>query len=164
MRHPYIFLLTMVLVASCGFHLRGSQPQTSSDLASIYLSENRADDIAAEVRAQLRSAGTSIVTTRDKAEYLLRLSNESISQTVLSVSAATGRAEEFQLTLTVTMSVSDRQDNELIADQVIRLARDYTFDAEAVLGTASQQRILEAELVQQAAAQIIRRLHAVSRK
>jgi len=164
MKHYYLFLLTILFIASCGFHLRGSRPQAQSTDSAIYLSETGAAGVAAEVRSQLRAAGASLATGRDAADFILRLSNETIDQSVLSVSAVTGKVEEFQLILTVTMSVTDRKNNQLIADQPVRLARDYTFDTEAVLGSAFQRSILEEELVKQAASQIIRRLDTIARK
>ena len=79
------------------------------------------------------------------------------------VNAETGKVEEYQLTLTVRMSVVDGEDNEIISGQSIQVARDYPFDEQSVLGSIAEQRVLEREMIRQAAAQIVRRLDSVVR-
>ena len=151
------------VIAACGFHLRGSQADAGSEVEQLYLQTAGTTGVADEVRSQLQASETTILNSSVGAELTLNLTNQSLAKTVLSVSSVTGKVEEYQLTLSVLMSVFDAEKNDLISNQTIRVTRDYTFDENAVLGTVTEEKALTEELTRQAATQIIRRLNAVTR-
>jgi len=169
MRRLFPLLLPLLLLSACGFHLRGSRPQAEVDsVSSVYIRAERAADLAREVTAQLKDADIEVVADPDKAEYLLTLSNSRVERNVLSVNAQTGKAEEYQLLLTVKMSVARMSEvhaggEPLVADEAVQVERDYTFDEDAVLGKYSEEQVLEEEMTQLAANRIIRRLNAAAR-
>ena len=164
MKLYYSLLLSLLLLtSSCGFHLRGSQDSGMSAISAIKLNDNGAPGIGAEVRSLLESSGTRITAPDETAPYSLVLTEQYLNKAILSVSAITGKIEEYQLTLTVKMTVADKDQNELLSGQLIRITRDYAFDDEAVLGSATEQRVLEQEMSRQAASQILRRLAALTR-
>jgi outer membrane lipopolysaccharide assembly protein LptE/RlpB len=150
------------MAASCGFHLRGSTPKTDSALSHLYLSASEASAVANELRLQLGTAGTTLVGDRDLAQYRLRLDDYNIEQTVLSVSAITGKAEEYQLQLTVRMTVMDQENSPVIDNQLIRISRDYAFDDTAVLGSVTERDELITEMTKLAATQIIQVLNTLN--
>lgn len=162
MKIHYSLLLALLLTTSCGFHLRGSQTGTAIEIASIAVSDTTATGVGNEVRALLQGYGTTIAASPSEAEFGLQLTDQLLNKSVLSVSPIDGKVEEYQLTLTVRMTVTDASRTSLLSGQQIRVARDYAFDDEAVLGSVSEQRILEQEMIRQAASQIIRRLAALS--
>jgi LPS-assembly lipoprotein len=161
--HDYLLLAFLLLTTSCGFHLRGSESGTAIDISSITVSDASAVGVGNEVKALLQAYGTTIAASTSEAEFGLQLTEQLLSKTVLSVSPIDGKVEEYQLTLTVRMTVTDTNQTSLLSGQQIRVARDYAFDDEAVLGSVSEQRILEQEMIRQAASQIVRRLAALSR-
>lgn len=164
MKPHYVLLILLMLTASCGFHLRGSQTATVTAISSIAITNTSASETAGAVTAQLQASGSTIVTGADKPEYSLQLSDQIINKSVLSVSPITGKVTEYQLTLTVNMSVTDANQTGLLTGQSIRVTRDYTFDDSAVLGSVADQHKIEQEMIQQAASQIVRRLGALVQK
>ena len=162
MKTQTLLIFLLFSLAACGFHLRGSQQTTAVEVAKVYVSSLGANKVAREVKLQLQGAGASAVASVGEAEYTLRLERENFDQTVLSVSATTGKVEEYQITLTVTMSVVDASGKELLVGEGIRLARDFTFDEDVVLGKAAEEDVLRGDLIRQIAAQILRRLNAVT--
>ncbi len=164
MKPHYVLLILIMLTASCGFHLRGSQTATVTGISSIAITNTSASETASAVTAQLQASGSTIVTGADKPEYSLQLSDQIINKSVLSVSPITGKVTEYQLTLTVNMSVTDANQTGLLTGQSIRVTRDYTFDDSAVLGSVADQHKIEQEMIQQAASQIVRRLGALVQK
>ena len=142
---------------SCGFQMRGSQSLTTADISSLDLHSATASDLAREVRTQLQLAGVAV---RTGADYTLLLANENYNRAVLSVSPRTGKAEEFQLTLTARMSLAKADGSDLISNELIRVSHDYLFDEDALLGKASEENVLKENLRRRAAADIIRRVHA----
>lgn len=164
MRIAWLLIPLLFLTAACGFHLRGSQPQAEVDaISSIYIRANRAGDIAREVTARLEQAGITILPEAEQAEYQLTLANERFERDVLSVSAQTGKAEEYRLILTVHMSVTHSDDGLLLDNETVEVSRDYTFDEDAVLGTFSEEQVLREEMTRRVTSQIVSRLNATAR-
>jgi LPS-assembly lipoprotein len=162
---PGILLLIFIflMLNACGFHLRGSSQGGYSAISSLYILDSNASDIGENVRSQLSLAGTEITNSSESAQYALRLYGYNVNQSVLSVSALTGKVEEFQLSMSVRMTLNDQENNELLSDQVIRVTRDYAFDERTVLGSESERALLIDEMSRQTASQIIRRLVTVIR-
>ena len=166
MRSKYFILplsIIAILITSCGFHLRGSQPDSKSELSSVYIIDSDASTVGNAVRNQLSLSGTRVTSAPDEADYTLHLFNQSVSQSVLSVSADTGKVEEYQLQLSVMMTVSDINKNERIANQQIRINGNYAFDNLAVLGSENERQLLVSDMTKQAASQVIRRLNSLGR-
>ncbi len=163
MKTQYLIIVLLFTLSACGFHLRGSQQKTSVEISKVFVSNISGGSVANEVKLQLVSASARSVESADKAKYILRLEKEFIDRSVLSVSADTGKVEEYQLTLTVFLTLIDSKGKELITGDEIRLSRDYTFDEDAVLGKFEEEKVLRDELVSEAASEIIRRLDAEAR-
>jgi len=155
-------VLISVLSISCGFHLRGSTPTAETSLSHLYIYEEDSSPVGNELESLLVISGTTLVTERELANFHLTLHDYNIEQTVLSVSAATGKAEEYQLQLTIRMTVTDRDENEVINNQLIRINRDYAFDDTAVLGSVTERDVLINELTKLAATQIVRVLDTLT--
>ena len=154
MRHLLVF--TLLLLTSCGFHLRGSValPPTLSDIAV----KGATTDIAPDLRIALKNAGVRVV---DSATMVLQLRAEQYGKRVLSVDTL-GRAQEYGLSYTVRFSLKDMAEGKngvvWISDSVVTKTRDLRFDAAAVLGTANEQTQLNAEMRHDAVLQILRQL------
>lgn len=133
-------------------------------MPGITIDDISASGVGTEVRALLEAAGTNVNPETAATAWRLNLREQLLNKSVLSVSPVTGKVEEYQLTLTVRMSVQDAGNTELLAGQSIRVSRDYAFDDEAVLGSVSEQRVLEQEMIRQAASQVVRRLDALARR
>ena len=160
MKTHYLIIVLFFTLSACGFHLRGSQQKTSVEISNVFVSNIGGESIAKEVKLQLAGAGARAVASADKAKFVLRLEKEFFNRSVLSVSADTGKVEEYQLTLAVSLTLIDSKGKELISGDEIRLVRDYTFDEDAVLGKFEEEKVLRDELVSEAASEIIRRLNA----
>jgi LPS-assembly lipoprotein len=160
----YLILICIAfIISACGFHLRGSGPGGYSAISSLYIVDSNASNIGENVRSQLALSGTEITDSSNSAQYALRLYGYGINQSVLSVSALTGKVEEFQLSMSVRMTLTDSNNNELLSNQLIRITRDYAFDERTVLGSESERALLIDEMTRQSASQIIRRLLTVIR-
>jgi LPS-assembly lipoprotein len=157
MKTQYLLIVILFLVSACGFHLRGSQKNSRNEVdLKVYLVSNRANTVAPIVKSQLANAVDNVA----EAQYTLKLEREFFDQTVLSVSASTGKVEEYQITLSLYMTIIDAKGTELLLDEEIRLVRDYTFDEDAVLGKFAEEEVLREELSDQLAGEVMQRLNA----
>jgi LPS-assembly lipoprotein len=162
MKTQYLFILLLLTLSACGFQLRGTQQKGSAsvNVSKVYVSNTGAGSIAIQVKSQLRGSGSTIVSSVTDAKYILNLSREAYEQNVLSVSAQTGKVEEYQLTLSIVMSVLDSAGKELVLGEQIQVFREYTFDEDAVLGKFAEEQVLREDLTSQAASEVLLRLNS----
>ena len=146
-------LLVVATLAGCGFQMRGNQGLTVADISSLNIRSAAARDLTREVKSQLQLSGISVSSTAD---YTLSLENETYMRTILSISPATGKAEEFQMTLTALVSLSRTDTGGLIRNELVTVTRDYLFDEDALLGKASEEDLIRENLRTLAAGNIIR--------
>ena len=158
--HTVFFML--LLMQGCGFQLRGTGAKYDvGDIDSVYIAESAAGRIAAQIKSRLVVAGIKVENSARDADYSLHLHNEAFAQNIQSVSAKTGKAREFQIVFSVLIRISKASGERPVEDERITVAKDYTFDEEALLGKSSEEDVIREELLKQAAAHIVRRLLAV---
>lgn len=153
------FVLTLILIAltACGFQLRGAHSPTAPGITRLNLRSIAADDLAREVKSQLQTAGVTIAADAD---YTLTLAHENYKRSVLSVSPRTGKAEEFQLTLSARMTIARKGAQDLVSNEPVSASRNYLYDEDVLLGKTSEKNVLKENLRRQVATSIILRLNA----
>ena len=152
-----LFIFTLLLLAGCGFHLRGSAelPPALSEIAV----KDGATDIAPDLRYALENAG---VRVSDSAAMVLQIRAEQYDKRVLSVDSV-GRAREYDLSYTVRFLLKEEgiagdKGVVWISEVPVTQARELRFDAAAVLGTAREEAQLKTEMRHDAILQILRQL------
>jgi LPS-assembly lipoprotein len=146
----------LLLLTACGFHLRGSV-QLPPELSTMAVVDTRpVTDIAPELRRGLKNTG---VTVSASAPMVLQLKSEQYGKRVLSVDSA-GRAQEYGLSYTVRFLLIGTEGAVWLPEATVTQTRDLRFDPAVVLGTASEETQLKAEMRQDAVLQILRRLQA----
>ena len=159
----YLILLS-VLMASCGFHLRGNQ-DLSAVLPEVQI---QGTSIHSDLGRELKRALTnSKVNVLDDSAVLLSVTRDDFSKRVLSLDSA-GRANQYELKYQLSFSLikkeSSKSDSkkqhvvDLIPSQNITAKREYVFDADLVLAKADEETRLNNDMRQAAILQLIRRL------
>ena len=157
-----MMICLLLLTSACGFHLRGSQT-TDFDISNIYINPSSAPKLAKEVTSQLSGSGVSLANSTQDADYVITLKEERFDKSVLSVSAATGKVEEFQIVYNAKMDAVHTDGKSIVENDRIRVTRDLTFDENAVLGKFSEEGVVQEDLIRSAASQVLRRLQALLR-
>lgn len=149
--------LLALLLASCGFQLRGA-----ADLPfdTLYL-PGATSGIALELKRNIQSgSATRVVDDPQAAQARLEFSEETRSKEILALSSA-GRVREYRLVYRVGFRVGDGKGNDFVPPSTVTLTRDITYDDAVALAkeTEEQQlfRDMQADMVQQ----IMRRVSAV---
>ena len=161
MKSRVLLLLTLFMLTACGFHLRGSQSSTFN-ISNIYIDASNAPQLGREVKGRMKGAGVIVNESPANASYILTLKEERFEKSVLSVAADTGKVEEFLIKYSAKMDARDNDGKQLINNETINLARDYTFDETAVLGEFSENQLLRKDLVVRASSQVLRRLQTLT--
>ncbi len=160
-------LLLAALVQGCGYQLRGQALQVKAqaqartqDGYQVHVSA-AAGPLADTLTSQLVVSGIRLADGIKDADYVLTLSGEKFERQVVSVSPATGKVEEYLIVFSVRISISDAGGKDLVLGQLVRASGDYAFDEDAALGKFSEEETIREELLEQVAAQIIRRLNTL---
>lgn len=159
-RIPPLFGAVALLLASCGFQLRGEAP---TGLKALYVSADTASAVAVDIRRSLASTPTRATRSPAGAEAHLRILTESRDKSIYTITAA-GRVFEHQLRLLVTyqMTVPGREE-PVIPPSQIELRRIVTYSESAPLAKEAEEALLYRDMIAEAASQILRRIAAVRR-
>jgi LPS-assembly lipoprotein len=154
---PLAALLLAVLVAGCGFQLRGAQGS-----ALPYKTLHIALPESAEVRIWLEryiraGGGATLVDERSAAEAVFEQLEDSRQKTILSINAQ-GRVRENRLQLTYRFRVVNAKGQEIVAPNELSLSRDVTYDDSNVLAKEGEERLLWRDMTSELVNQIMRRL------
>lgn len=139
-----------LLLTACGFHMR-SADSAGIPADRVYLDIGGSGDTGRDVREQLRLTDTVLTETAEESEYILRVTGQQYDRSVLSVSPRTGKVEEYELTLSVLLSVTTPEGETLVNNDRISASRDYIFDETAVIASGDEQQLLREEMTRQIA-------------
>ena len=157
-RRQFLALTAALLVAGCGFQLRRYD---GVPFASLYLDAPTGSPVAQRLRTLLVAGErTRLTATAAEAEAILKLSNDSRSKTILSLSGA-GRVTEYRLGLQISYSVVSPDGRVLAETEGIELVRDLTYDDALLLAKGAEEALLYRDMDENAALRILRRLQAL---
>lgn len=145
-----------MMLAACGFQLRGQQNYVFKRLA---IAGAPAPVAARLTRMVQGGSDTVVVTTRPNADAILTLS-ESRGQSTLTLNSL-GVAEEYQLNYALTYSLVGADGAVLIPPSVIALNRAMTYSSKYTLAKQQEADLLYADMQNDAVDQLVRRLGAV---
>ncbi|MEX0951432.1 MAG: LPS assembly lipoprotein LptE [Gammaproteobacteria bacterium] len=156
-------LLIPLLLAACGFQLRGSSGLGIDDDIRIHLDTSGGGEIGLEVQEQMELTGITLVASTENPDYMVGVNNHRYRRDILSASPLSGRVQEYELYVGVDLSVV-RNDGEVLVDrELLDASRDYAFDETAVLASGDEQALIREELEQLVSTQALLRLQAAIR-
>jgi LPS-assembly lipoprotein len=151
--------LLCLLLASCGFQLRGEGAATTG-LKSIHVPGT---GVAQEIRRSLASTSTKVLQTAKDAEAVLRVLSENREKTVQTVTGA-GRVYEFQLTLIVRYELTvPGRDAPVIPPSEAIARRLITYSEAAPIAKENEEQLLFRDMQLELADRILRQV-AIARR
>jgi LPS-assembly lipoprotein len=151
-----IAFVLAVLLASCGFQLRGT-----ADLPfdTIYM-PNTSGGIALDLKRNIQTGTrTTVVDDQKKAAAILEFSQEARQKVILSLSTG-GRVSEYRLLYRVGFRVHDGKGGDYLPLNTIQLQRDITFNDADVLSKETEEQLLYRDMQSDMVQQIMRRIAA----
>jgi len=161
-RGRLVSLLAAVLLAGCGFHLRGAAvvPEV---MERTYLQGVPVDSaLAQEVEAVVEGAGGKVVQRLADATAILQLGSERTDRRIASVDAS-GKVREYALHYSLPFSLLSPGGDVLLAERTVETSRSYNFDAGNVLGAGSEEALLLREMRGFAVRQMLRQVRMAAR-
>lgn len=162
-RHTAILFLLALLLAGCGFHLRGAI-DLPADLQPMHLQGiSKYSAFGLELKRTLEGNGVEIVDNVAAARVVLKLTNVRYDRRLLTVSAQSGKVTEYELHYSAEVSLHDRKGTVLLAPQRLQQIRDYTYDQNNILGKGNEEALIRKDMQRALVRQILNRLQARSR-
>jgi LPS-assembly lipoprotein len=153
-------MLVAVLVAGCGFQLRGS---SSLPFDTIYV-PGSSGGVALDLKRAIESSSkTRVVDTPKSAQAVFQLIGATQEKEILSLTGA-GRVREYRLHYRVTYRVHDPKGRDLIPSTTLNQTRDVTFNDSAVLAKEAEDQLLYRDMQTDMVQQILRQLAAAKAK
>ncbi len=149
----------MLLLAACGFQLRGS---AAVPFQTLYI-PNAKTGIALDLKRNIE-AGTNakVVDDPKAADAILELSGEAREKIILSLTAA-GRVREFRLRYRVSYRVHDGKGGEYVPPSNVQLQRDVTYNDAEILAKEAEEQLLFRDMQSDMVQQVMRRLASAER-
>ena len=147
-------LVLCILVASCGFRLRGT---ADVPFETLYLPAS-GGGIALDLKRNIQ-AGTNAKVVDDPkvADAVLQFTEEVREKEILSLTA-TGRVREFKLRYRVGFRVHDNKGGDYVPQTRLELSRDIGFNDSEVLAKEAEEQLLFRDMQSDMVQQIMRRL------
>jgi LPS-assembly lipoprotein len=161
--HPssLIPLAATLLVAACGFQLRGV---ATLPFESIFVQAAPKSLLAQELKRAVRSgSSTRVAEQADRAEVTLQILSEAQERQILSLTGG-GRVAEYQVKYRVLFRLTDVKQREHIPASEILVSRDYSYRDDQVLSKESEEALLYRDMRGDAVQQLVRRLQAAKLK
>jgi LPS-assembly lipoprotein len=111
----------------------------------------------------LKSAKGKITTSPNEASLVVKVLKEDIRTRILSIGSA-GKSSESELNYYLRFQFYDNQENELMEEQTIEIAREYFNDQTAVLAKTNEEQIIRKEIYKQAARMLMARANVAVEK
>jgi len=146
----------VLLLAGCGFHLRGD---VAYAFTTLYINSPSNQPFAADLKRALSGGSTEVVEAATTAQAILDIPAVVDDKQVLSLSGG-GRAREYALTKRVTFALHDSQGRDWLPSGEIVIRRSYTFNESEVLAGEAEEAKLLKEMQSDAVQQILRRLQS----
>jgi len=148
-----------LLLASCGFRLRGSAELPFSSVYEPGATGGIALDLARNIQS---GTNAKVVSDAKDAEAILQFTGETREKEILSLTGA-GRVREFRLRYRVGFRVHDGKGKDFVPQATLELTRDVSFNDAEVLAKEAEEQLLFRDMQGDMVQQIMRRLAAAQR-
>ena len=153
-----LFILSISILASCGFHLRGT-----SDIAfsSIFIQGNTLI-ISKNLKKSLTTNGVKVLDSAEGAELLLETVGEENEKRILSL-AGGGTVNEFELYYRVHYRTKQAGSELWSPVQTVEARRDYTYSDANLLAKQGEEKRLNESMQADVLSNLIRRLASLKK-
>ncbi|MFM2482218.1 LPS assembly lipoprotein LptE [Celerinatantimonas sp. YJH-8] len=157
-RQALVLVVAVSLLSACGFHLRGNY-LINSKLSALYLvSSDPYSDLTLDLENQLRQNNIKLLDAPSDQAPVVELKSPSITSRIVSV-YSDGSDAEYELSYQVEGTVTTKANIKFPLE--VQLHRDFTSDNHQALAKLRERDLIEKEMHQMAADQIVRQLATI---
>jgi len=164
MRPHWLALVGVLLLAGCGWHLRGDR-QLGANVSPLYVQfSDEHSDLARALTAQLRASGVVFTTSRSEARTILTVMDEETGHHVSAVSALNEpqQYEVFYRAHWLVERAAQSQPEQRAGTLTSSLSRTMNYDKTAALAMQRQEQTLLTHMAADLASQMVDKLGFVA--
>ena len=150
------FVVAILALSGCGFHLQGHTPLPDVVKTPYVQTSDRQSEFAVSLERAMISSGAHPVRDKDQASVVVNILKDDVVRRTLSVSAQ-NQPDEYELTYTVRFSVT-AGDKELLPPTDISNVRSFAFAEQLLLAKNHEEIILRQDMAHDLADMVMRRL------
>ena len=155
----FALVLLFTLLASCGFHLRGTV-DLPPGIEPVYIGgPNPSAPLSIELRNLLRNSGIELADDAVSSRYQLIIGEQKSDRRTASLGEG-ARAVEYQLIETVSFELRNQEGKAVFGPNTLTERRVVTNDPNSVASSADTENLQRREMQQNLAAKIARQLQA----
>lgn len=148
-----------IMLAGCGFHLRGSAALPVVMQRQVYLQVGGGGEFPRSLAAALRASKVDVLDTSTEGVATLSVPVASFSSRLLT-SGAVQRVGEYVVGFNVEFTLTDGQGKTVIPSQTISLSHEFAIDQTQFSAITSETEAIQRSLVREMTDAVMRRLEA----
>ncbi|MGZ8095412.1 MAG: LPS-assembly lipoprotein LptE [Methylosarcina sp.] len=149
-----VILIFSLVLSACGYHLRGSTTDLSTEINAIYW-DGGTVQLREQLTTVLGSSTGKLAASPEEAGLAVKILNEDFRRRILSLSSR-GRSNEVELDYFLEYELS-KGGKVLLERQPIRLRREYFNDQQDIIAKDNEEKVIRTEMYQQAIQNILTR-------
>jgi LPS-assembly lipoprotein len=154
-------LLSVLALAACGFHLRGSAALPKG-MERVHITVGGNGDFQRKLARALLASNVVLEDKGGPGIAELHVPAQNFTINTLTVNGV-AQVTEFAVRYHVVFSATDANGKTLVPSESIDLQREYSYDASQPVGTQSQMEQIQGSLIDDAIQAVLFRLQAVAR-
>ena len=139
-----VAILLVLLLAGCGFQLRGLQ-ESGALPERVFVDAPGFSPVAEPLKRTLRGAETQLVDSKETAVVAVRVSGDDWESRTLALNNRS-TLREILLTYRVSVEISQSGVAAKPVRENLQTSREYSFDSSGVLGSSDQEEALLNEM------------------
>jgi len=154
--------LILLLLSSCGFHLRGTAPLPKQLKVLYVTSENQPNSpFMKALRMILKARGVTLVSSPNQAKYTLNIVSTSLTSAQAGV-ASSQQMRQYNIVLTATYSIQSAKGLDIAGPMSTSSSTTQTMQANELLTNTAQLNTTREQLQQDVITMMFYRLSAKS--
>jgi LPS-assembly lipoprotein len=156
-----VSLLSMLALAACGFHLRGSAALPQG-MERVHITVGGNGDFQRKLARALLASNVKLEDKPGPGIAELHVPAQNFSIQTLTINGA-AQVTEFAVRYHVAFTATDPNGKVLVPMETIDLQREYSYDASQPVGTQSQMEQIQSSLIDDSIQALLFRLQAVAK-
>ena len=158
MHKKFITLLTLLMITSCGFHLRG---MTEISFKTVSL-EGKELSFTKNLKKTLASNKVAIVLPTENPELRIELLSEESEKRILSLSGQ-GLVREFEIFYRVRYRVKTVDSETWSQENILETRRDFTYSDSNLIGKEEEERQLNESMRNEAITNLFNQIQLITK-
>lgn len=156
-----VSLLSLLALAACGFHLRGSAALPQG-MERVHITVNGGGDFQRKLARALLASNVALEDKSGPGVAELHVPAQNFTLQIVTVNGA-AQVTEFAVHYHVVFTATDSNGKTIVPNESINLQREFSYDSGQPIGTQAQMEQIQSSLIDDSVQALLFRLQAVAK-